>query len=137
MTTFEPTVIPAEPAGLTLYFVIPRADAEGLMTRASFKLPKIGLCERKYDAVRSQIKQIGSITKDSHVALEIRFTALGVAHYVTSFQGREQGYQSMLKKKHYEVDIDLKVWYFSAELPWRAEDKFGNLLVSTVIVPID
>ena len=145
MTTFDRTVIKAQPAGLTLYLVIPRAGSERILTLASFKLADtvhhhkqwIASRECKRDAINSQIQETGDITKDSHVALKICLTALGVAHFVATFQGRDQGYQCMLRKKCYEDKIDYKVWYFAVDLPLQAVDGHGNPLVSTEIVPID
>ncbi len=89
MTTFGRTVVQGVSADLCLYKVIAVSDFPSIMKKGCIYLEerKIGLRENPTDALERECKIGESVSKDTHVVLEIRFSSLGVAHYTTLCQG--------------------------------------------------
>ena len=62
---------------------------------------KIGLRETPADAVDRESRIHGSVSKDTHMIVEICFASLGVAYYTTLCQGSDYSFKSTLQKKSY------------------------------------
>ena len=140
MTTFGRTVVQGVSADLCLYKVIAVSDIPSILKKGCIYLEewkwKIGLRENPTDALERECKIGGSVSKDTHVVLEIRFSSLGVAHYTTLCQGPDYGFRSTLQKMSYRGATDWKVWHFHADLPLEAYDEQGNLLVTSSLKEI-
>ena len=138
MTTFGRTVVQGVSADLCLYKVIAVSDIPSILKKGCIYLEewKIGLRENPTDALERECKIGESVSKDTHVVLEIRFSSLGVAHYTTLCQGPDYGFRSTLQKMSYRGATDWKVWHFHADLPLEAYDEQGNLLVTSSLKEI-
>ena len=138
MTTFGRTVVQGVSADLCLYKVIAVSDIPSILKKGCIYLEewKIGLRENPTDALERECEIGESVSKDTHVVLEIRFSSLGVAHYTTLCQGPDYGFRSTLQKMSYRGATDWKVWHFHADLPLEAYDEQGNLLVTSSLKEI-
>ena len=98
MTTFGRTVVQGVSADLCLYKVIAVSDIPSILKKGCIYLEewkwKIGLRENPTDALERECKIGESVSKDTHVVLEIRFSSLGVAHYTTLCQGPDYDFRS-------------------------------------------
>jgi hypothetical protein len=92
---------------------------------------KMGLRENLADAVERTTKIFGPMHKDTHGVLEITFTPLGLGHYGKICQGLDYRFQPMLQKSTYRDATDWKVWHFHGDLPLKASDEHGNVLITT------
>ena len=143
MTTFDRTVVQGVSADLLLYKVIAVSDIPSIqapgcicLAEAGANQWKVGLRENLADAIERESKIGGSVSKHTHLVLEIRFSSLGVAHYTTLCKGADYGFQTTLQKMSYRGDTDFKVWHFHADLPLQAYDEQGNLLVTSRLMEI-
>ena len=123
---------------LTLYLAVAFDDVQACMMQNSVPLrfvgnrAYVGLREREADAFeRASRHAASSVTKDTYALLKVRFSDLGVAHYVTSFGDASQHFASILSKKTFTDGTDWKVWHFYGDLPLRSESHDGQVLLET------
>ena len=142
MITLGRTDVHCVPTGLCLYKVIAVSDMPAILLQGCIRLAgngadqwKIGLRENVADAIEGEIKILGPVKKNSDVVLEIRFSALGVAHYTTLCQGPDYDFRSTLQKMVWP-GCRRMVWHFHADLPLQAYDEQGNVLVTTRFMEI-
>ena len=97
---------------------------------------KVGLRHRVEDAIERESKVGGTVRKDTHVVLKIRFSALGLAHFTTLCQARDGAYRSLLQKQVYRDNADWKVWHFGDHLPLNAVDEQDRPLITAEMMLI-
>ena len=92
----------------------------------------IGLRENIPDAaVRADTWSGNTISHGTHVALKIKFTAAGLAHYATLCSGRDRYYAPTLSKKVFsDTTRDWKIWHFCDVLPLDSSTADGILHIS-------
>ena len=135
MMSFPRTVVKSASAGLRFYRIVAKEAMNHMLEDGRLRLQddgpgqwNIALRENLTDAIHRGMQSGAS--KQTHVVLEIQFSALGVAHYTTLCQGPSYDHQPTLQKMAYRSDVDWKVWHFHGDLPVEAEDEQGNLLVT-------
>ena len=117
---------------------LPNIEAHGtlpLQTTGSEQW-KIGLRESLDDAVVREAQISGSVSKHTHLVLEITFTPLGLAHYAQICKGPDYSFQPVLQKMMYRGPQDWKVWHFHGDLPLQAQDEEGNVLIRSRLMEI-
>ena len=112
---------------LTLYVAVhkddaPSCEASGCLPRRYVGgRPHVGLRENPEDALaRASWFETETVSKGTHVLLEWRLSAEGLAQYVTTCAGPEHGFAPVLSKQIYSDGYDWKVWRFLGDLPLRA-----------------
>ena len=93
----------------------------------------IGLRERREDAVeRARFYSTVPVTQETHILLKTKFSAAGVAHFMTQSSGAQHAYAPMLFKMVYkESEYDWKVWHFQDDLPLESVTNAGLPLVTS------
>ena len=118
MTTFCSTIVKGMPACLHLYKAIAASEirlvlSRGCIPRAEYGYDQrqISLGENLNDALDLETELGESVSKDTHVVLEIRLSSLGVAYYTMLSPGGDYGFRSTLEK------MSDALWHFHADLP--------------------
>ena len=132
LTPSPATISPDAPREVKLYAAVPKsrqADCQlaGVLVRDD-DWYYIGLRQREDWAV-SRAEMFGTVTKDTHVMLEVIFTPLGQAHFLTKLTGADFNHMPMLHKVWKKGRQDHGTWHFIGDIPLFLLDKEGHALV--------
>ncbi len=125
---------------LLLYLVLHKDHAElafrveQISTRnGSPSWPHFGLRPVPEQALDRNKKMFGTVDHFSLALCEIRFSAAGIAKWVTELSDKTYDFQPRLYKKAWRnQDKDWGVWHFLGDLPLKDKD-----LVTCVVRPVD
>ena len=132
MTTHHP---------LHLYIFVQKCQIPDIMQKDMLEIPPgwwhIGLRATIEEAQIRADQVETSVSKDTHCVLQVTFSPLGVAHFVTTFGDASYKFQPILSKVWNrptgvdQVVFDKGAWHFNQHLPLSMFDEDDNPLIST------
>ena len=130
------------PHPLQLYIFVKKSQIADITQKHMLEIPPdwwhIGLRATIKEA-KIRAEQVDkSVSKDTHFVLQVTFSPLGVAHFVTTFGDESYKFQPILSKVwNRSPGVDKGAWHFNQHLPLSMSDDNDNPLIWTEIMVID
>ena len=120
----------------TIYFIylaVHHSELPTIITQGKVEMTNgyIGLRKSIEEAMsRAKIFRHG-VNKTSHYILAVNFSPLGVQYFGTTPSNERNRFKPLLHKCDYKGSVDWGTWHFLRDLPLRAMDADGNILLET------